>query len=50
VREYFATVDKLNVDNLIANFVEDGRFRFGNAAVVGKEAIQDALVEFFLCN
>lgn len=48
VREYFATVDKLNVDNIIANFVEDGRFRFGNAEpAVGKEAIRDALVEFF---
>ena len=48
VREYFATVDKLNVDNIIANFVEDGQFRFGNAEpAVGKEAIRDALVEFF---
>jgi hypothetical protein len=24
VREYFATVDTLNADNLSANFVEDG--------------------------
>ena len=48
VREYFASVDKLNVDNIIANFVEDGRFRFGNAEpAVGKEAIRDALAEFF---
>lgn len=31
VREYFATIDKLNVDNLSANFVEDEQFRFGNA-------------------
>lgn len=48
VREYFATVDKLNADNIIANFVEDGRFRFGNAEpVVGNAAIRDALLEFF---
>ncbi|MDV2996895.1 MAG: hypothetical protein N4J56_006600 [Chroococcidiopsis sp. SAG 2025] len=48
VREYFVTVDKLNVDNIIANFVENGQFRFGNAEpVVGKEAIRDALVKFF---
>jgi ketosteroid isomerase-like protein len=48
VRKYFATVDKLNVDNIIANFAEDGRFRFGNAELaVGKEAIRDALAEFF---
>lgn len=48
VKEYFATVDKLNVDNIIANFVEDAQFRFGNAqVVVGKEVIRDALVEFF---
>jgi len=48
VREYFATVDKLNMDNIITNFVEDGQFRFSNAElVVGEEAIRDALVEFF---
>jgi ketosteroid isomerase-like protein len=48
VREYFATVDKLNVDNIIANFAEDGQFRFGNAQpAVGKEAIRNALIEFF---
>lgn len=48
VKNYFATVDKLNVDDIIANFVEDGQFRFGNAQpAVGKEAIQDALGEFF---
>lgn len=48
VREYFATVDTLNADNIIVNFGEDGRFRFGNTEpAIGKEAIRDALIKFF---
>jgi hypothetical protein len=41
-------VDGLNLNDILAPFTDDARFRFGNAPdAVGKDAIRAALTEFF---
>lgn len=48
VRNYFTTVDTLDVDAIAAHFTEDGKFRFSNQPLaIGKQAVRDALAQFF---
>jgi ketosteroid isomerase-like protein len=48
VRNYFKTVDTLNPDAIVTYFTDDGKFRFSNQPpAVGKQAIRDALAQFF---
>lgn len=47
-RHLFETIDAMDAGGFAAAFTSDGSFRFGNAeAVVGREAIRDAVAGFF---
>ncbi|MBO3459407.1 nuclear transport factor 2 family protein [Aetokthonos hydrillicola Thurmond2011] len=48
IKDFFKSVDGLNLDDILAPFTDDARLQFGNAPVaVGKNAIRSALKEFF---
>lgn len=48
IAEYFAEVDRMNPEGLVAWYAEDGRFRFGNSPPVeGKAAIAEVLRSFY---
>lgn len=48
VNNYFKTVDTLDADAIISHFTDDGKFRFSNQpSAVGKQAVRDALAQFF---
>lgn len=48
VRRIFAAADQMNLDQWIAYFVDDARFRFGNAEpITGHAAIRSTMAEFF---
>lgn len=47
VRRIFAAADQLHLDEWLAYFVEDARFRFGNDEdVTGHEAIRLTMAQF----
>jgi ketosteroid isomerase-like protein len=48
IAAYFAEVDRMSPDGLVAWYTDDGRFRFGNnPAVQGKAAVADVLRGFY---
>jgi ketosteroid isomerase-like protein len=48
MRAMYALVDRMDPDELVSCFTEDGSFRFGNAEpVVGRSAIREAVAAFF---
>lgn len=48
ILELFKCIDTMDADKFVTYITEDGQFRFGNApAVTGKQAIRDAVYDFF---
>lgn len=48
VHRIFAAADQMNLDEWIAYFVDDARFRFGNAEpITGRAAIRSTMEQFF---
>ena len=48
MKELFQTIDAMDARGLAEAFVEEGRFRFGNApTVVGRAAIEESVAGFF---
>lgn len=44
VKDYFATVDSMNMERYLANHTDDVRFRFGSTpTTIGKEPIREGL-------
>lgn len=48
IAAYFAEVDRMDPEGLVAWYADDGRFRFGNSEpVTGKAAIAETLRAFY---
>jgi ketosteroid isomerase-like protein len=48
IREYFRTVDRMDMDGYLAKHTDDVRFRFANApTTTGKAAIRDGLTQLW---